>query len=191
MKNIFLYLCVLGAVAAPSQVRADEPAMAPPAQAEARPPGPAPGTMPPPPTFVNPPPPSGQPIELHQQAAPAPAPPIAAAPVPAGQWVFTQQYGWLWMPYDQSYTHVVDDAALAYQYAYYPSYGWRWLVAPWILGYGVAPYWGTLGPARFAWYGHPWFRVGTAHLRPSWGGRAGPRGFGAGGGHHMGGHGRR
>jgi hypothetical protein len=106
---------------------------------------------------------------------------------PAGQWVFTQQYGWLYLPYDQGYTHVVDDAALAYEYAYYPAYGWRWVVAPWVLGFGVTPYWGAYGPARFTWYAHPWFRVGTAHLRPTWG-----RGFGPHPGFHMGGgHGRR
>jgi hypothetical protein len=190
MKNTHLFLCLLGALAVAPLARADTPAPAmAPAQDEARPPGPAPGTIPPAPAFVNPPPPRGQPIELHQQPLPAPPPPRAApVPLPAGQWAFTQQYGWLWMPYDQGYTHVVDDAALAYQYAYYPAYGWRWLVAPWVLGFGVAPYWGALGPGHFAWYGHPWFRVGTAHLRPSWGGRAGPRGFVGFGGHHMGGH---
>lgn len=109
--------------------------------------------------------------------------------MPAGQWAYTQQYGWLWMPYDQAYTHVVDDSALAYQYAYYPRIGWGWVLAPWILGFGVVPYWGGYGPAHFAWYAHPWFRLGTAHLRPSWGGGFGPRGFGAGAGHAGGGFG--
>ena len=42
----------------------------------------------------------------------------------------------------------------------YPVYGWRWVVAPWVYGYGPAPYWGVWGPRYFAWYAHPWFRVG-------------------------------
>lgn len=111
--------------------------------------------------------------------------------MPAGQWGYTQQYGWLWMPYDQAYTYVVDDAALAYQYAYYPSYGWTWILAPWILGFGSVPYWGVLGPGHFAWYARPWFRLGTGHLRPSWGGGPGPRGFGGARRMGGGGHGRR
>jgi hypothetical protein len=84
----------------------------------------------------------------------------------------------------------MDDAALAYQYAYYPTFGWRWVVAPWVLGLGMAPFWGVIGPGHFSWYAHPWFRVGVAHLRPSWGHAVGrPRGFGSVG--HIGGHGRR
>jgi len=96
------------------------------------------------------------------------------------------------MPYDQAYTHVEDNAALAYEYVYYPTYGWSWVVAPWVFGFGISPYWGVMGVGPFAWYSHPWFRVGTAHLRPSWGTGAGPRGgFSSGGGRMGGGRGRR
>ena len=168
----------------PAVAWADAPAGAPvPEPSQARPPGPPPAAGPPAPAFQTPPAPSAQPIELHQQTAPAAAPPAQAVAMPPGQWTYTQQYGWLWMPYDQRYTQVIDDAATAYEYVYYPAFGWSWVIAPWVLGFGVAPYWGALGPAHFAWYAHPWFRVGTAHLRPSWGpGFAAHGGFGHGAG---------
>ena len=67
------------------------------------------------------------------------------------------------MPYDRAYTYVVPDAALAYTFVYYPVFGWRWVVAPWVLGFGVAPYWGPLGPVHFGWYARPWFRVGAPY----------------------------
>ena len=92
---------------------------------------------------------------------------------------------------DQRYTHVVDDAALAYEYVCYPTFGWNWIVAPWILGFGVTPFWGGLGPVHDAWYAHPWLRVGTAHLRPTWGPGMAPRGGGFGHGFRAGGNGRR
>jgi hypothetical protein len=89
------------------------------------------------------------------------APPVAVTP--SGQWVNTSQYGWLWLPYDQSYTYVVPDGSVAYTYAYYPTVGWRWVAAPWVFGIGPSPYWGAYGTARFAWYAHPWFQRGVGH----------------------------
>ena len=190
-------LAILGALASVSayanaQTPAGPPAPAP-AQAQSQPqaqPGNPPPEMMPPPPVSSPAAPGAQPIESPRPAMVGPGPGPVPGPrmqPPPGQWVYTQQYGWLFLPYDQGYTHVVDDAALAYEYAYYPAYGWRWVVAPWVLGFGVTPYWGAYGPARFTWYAHPWFRVGTAHLRPTWG-----RGFGPHPGFHMGGgHGRR
>src|SRR5882724_9501516 len=65
------------------------------------------------------------------------APPVAVTP--SGQWVNTSQYGWLWLPYEQSYTYVVPDSSVAYMYAYYPTFGWRWVGAPWVLGMGPSP----------------------------------------------------
>jgi len=62
------------------------------------------------------------------------------------------------MPYDQAYTYVTPAEDNAYTYVYYPSYGWEWIASPWVLGVGPYPYWGPLGPVRFAWYVHPWFR---------------------------------
>ncbi len=67
------------------------------------------------------------------------------------------------MPYAAGYTFVSADGGTAYMYVYYPVYGWRWVFAPWVLGWGPQPLWGALGPARFAWYAHPWFRVGVVH----------------------------
>jgi hypothetical protein len=54
---------------------------------------------------------------------------------------------------------------LAYAYVYYPSGGWRWVLSPWVLGWGPRPYWGAWGVARFGWYSHPWFRVGVYNAR--------------------------
>jgi len=198
-----LRLFVLGSVLGSALLASLAPsvAMAADTAAQAQPPGPAPQAAPPPLPAAIPAVPSAQPMETHAQtaAAPsagapiaasgAPAPSVPGGPPPAGQWTYTQQYGWLWMPYDQRYTYVVDSASLAYEYVWYPTFGWSWVVAPWVLGLGVTPFWGVGGPVRFAWYSHPWFRVGTAHLRPTWGRGLAPRGgFGRGFG---GGHGRR
>jgi hypothetical protein len=50
---------------------------------------------------------------------------------------------------------------VAYEYAYYPNYGWRWVSSPWVLGWGPRPYWGRFGPRYYAWHSRPWFRVGV------------------------------
>jgi len=143
---------------------------------EAHPSQPAPSLTPPAPP-PSPPPPAAQPLE----APPAPPPAAAPAPVspPPGQWVHTSQYGWLWMPYDRAYTYVATDGSVADMYVYYPAFGWRWVVAPWVIGFGPMPFWGALGPIRFAWYAHPWFRVGVPYR--GWG----PHFYGRG---HVGGH---
>ena len=149
------------------------------AQQDAPPPPPPPdaavaeGQPPPepPPSEVPPPPPP--PAQGPQAAAPPPAP-AAPAPAAAGQWVHTEQYGWLWIPYAQQYTYIPSDPQVfPDQYVYYPVYGWRWVVAPWVYGYGPSPYWGGPGLRFFVWYSHPWFRVGGYW---GWGGY---RGWGA------------
>lgn len=85
------------------------------------------------------------------------APPVVAAPVtPSGQWVYTRQYGWLYMPYAQNYTYV-PPAGPPSMFVYYPARGWRWVHAPWVLGVGPVPYWGPHGYVSFAWYARPWF----------------------------------
>jgi len=118
----------------------------------------------PPPAPATPPPPLAQPL-----APPAGPPLTVQAPAPPGQWVFTSQYGWLWMPYDRQYTYVAPDSSVANMYVYYPAFGWRWVPAPWVLGFGSMPYWGRFGYARFAWYAHPWFGVGVRYR--GWGPR--------------------
>jgi hypothetical protein len=122
--------------------------------------------------------------EYQPLAMPAPPPPpqvapadygavaTVAAPAPSGQWVYTNQYGWIWSPYDSNYTYVAGPGA-AYTFAFYPHFGWRWMASPWVLGVGPSPFWGRLGPSRYAWYGHPGFR-GFAP-RGGWYGRPGVR----------------
>jgi hypothetical protein len=105
-------------------------------------------------------PPSGAPPEAP------PAPPFADQQRPAqpqqsppGQWVYTQQYGWLWMPYGDDYTYVPPDGyGEPYLYVYYPVFGWTWVVAPWVWGFGPWPWFGLRGPVSFAWWRHGWWR---------------------------------
>ncbi|HEX9401946.1 MAG TPA: hypothetical protein VF912_17685 [Anaeromyxobacter sp.] len=125
---------------------------------------PAPQQAPPaPPSAIPPAPPRAQ--------APAPQ----QAPVPPGQWVYTAQYGWIWMPYSDAYTYAPPNGyGEPYMYVYYPVYGWTWLAAPWVWGWGPWPAFGLRGPAFFAWYGwggwrQPWrthFHPGVAPYRP-------------------------
>jgi hypothetical protein len=153
------------------------------------PPPPPPEMAPAEPPAPPPAPPSQQAPPPGEMTQPTPPPPAASPqPVagPAGQWVYTNQYGWLWMLHGQEYTYVPSDAQVfPDQYVYYPPYGWRWVVAPWVYGYGPAPYWGALGPRYFIWYSRPWFRVGGYW---GWGGYrgwghyrgwVGPRAWGA------------
>jgi len=139
-----------------------------PEEYQARPSSPPPVLAPPAPPISIPPAPGA---ELTAPLVPI-APATSPVPMPAGQWVYTHEYGWLWIPYDQKYVHVTEVAkrfgcsAVAYEYAYYPVSGWRWVLAPWILRFGVVPYWGGLGPERFAWYTHPWFRTAIVEGAP-------------------------
>jgi hypothetical protein len=87
-------------------------------------------------------------------SAPPPPPPSQVA----GEWVYTAQYGWVWMPYDQQYTHVIETSGVAYEFVYYPRFGWRWVLAPWVFALGPRPHF-IHGPGRFAWYAHPWFHT--------------------------------
>lgn len=131
--------------------------------------GPA-GSMTSPGAAAAPPEPEAAPPPGSQPAQPPPAPPSLAPPgAPSqaqpstsalrGQWVYTQQYGWVWMPYGDAYTSVPPGGyGQPYQYLYYPAYGWTWVVAPWVWGFGPWPYFGFFGPSRFAWYGYGWWR---------------------------------
>jgi hypothetical protein len=153
------FVCIaLLSMAGPALAFAQPSQPAEAAPAEGPPPPEAPPSQPPPP-----PPQDSQPVTVAGASQPGAA--------PAGQWVFTNQYGWLWMPYGQPYTYIPNDSQVfPNQYVYYPVYGWRWVVAPWVYGYGPCPYWGGFGPRYFAWYAHPWFRVG-GHW--GWGGYRG------------------
>ncbi len=115
--------------------------------------------------------PEGQTPEPLKPAAPAPdqAPPSPPAQVPEppttqpsaatkdlppGQWVHTDQYGWVWMPYGKSYSHVPAEGETPYMYVYYPADGWCWVVAPWVWGWGPQPYFGVAGPWGYGWWGN-------------------------------------
>ena len=147
MTKTFVVLFSL-ALAVPVLAQTEPP---PPPPDDAQPPVPPPETRPPPPP--PPAPPTAQPIEPPQVTAnTAPAP----SNVP-GEWVYTAQYGWVWMPYDQQYTHVIDTSGVAYMFVFYQPFGWRCVLAPWVFGLGPRPHF-VHGPGHFAWYAHPWFR---------------------------------
>ena len=94
------------------------------------------------------PPAESQPVQV-QPAAQAPA------PRPEGQWVYTEEYGWVWVPAGASTSPIGDEP---YVYLYTPAYGWTWYVSPW--GWGPFNY----GP----WLHRPW----AWHYAPRvWGGR--------------------
>src|SRR5450631_4408355 len=67
----------------------------------------APSSPPPPPPAALPKPPADQPQGSAQQK-----------PAADGQWVYTQQYGWVWMPYGDKYTHVPPDGSTPNMYVY-------------------------------------------------------------------------
>jgi hypothetical protein len=102
---------------------------------------PAPTDQPPAPQMENAAPPEYQ-AEAPAQQAP-----------PQGQWVYTEQNGWVWMPYGDAYTNVPTNGADPSMYVYTPSIGWSWILAPWVWGMGPMPYFGIGGPSRFGWYG--------------------------------------
>lgn len=158
----------------PSGQATEEPAAQPPTAAPAETPPAPPAELPQPP------------LQQFEQAAPAPtetapqtyeaAPqpmPQAAEPAPAqGQWVYTQQYGWVWMPYGSQYTYTPTQTGVyPSEYVYYPSYGWTWVVAPWVFGWGTTPYFGVYGASHFGWYHHATFGGWRGGYHPAYGAR--------------------
>lgn len=129
------------------------------------------------------------PVEVPP-AVVAPGAVVAPAAVPAGQWVFTQQYGWVFMPYGDGFVSVASPSAPS-MYVYSAPVGWRWVAAPWVLGTGPSVWFGTGGGVRFGWYAHPvawrtrWVRPVVIH-RPVYVAR--PHGWGGHGGWHHGRH---
>lgn len=74
------------------------------------------------------------------QAAPPPAPSgePPAAPDPEGRWVYSAQYGWIWVPYAGPYAQVPPPGyGTSHVYVYYPSYGRTWVAAPWVWAPGL------------------------------------------------------
>jgi hypothetical protein len=126
---------------------------------------PAPPAMPPAPPVA------GQ-VPQETEHGSASGTPQQSAPVPAegavqGQWLYTDRYGWIWIPAGAEATTL---NAQPYVYLYAPTYGWTWLVSPWGFGpYHAGPWVRTPGPAY--WHG-PGFRAPThSYAHPY----AGPR----------------
>jgi hypothetical protein len=135
---------------------------------------------------------------VPEGAPPAPTPATLGAN-PEGKWVFTTDYGWLWAPYGEAFTYYPAEG-YPYTYVYEPSFGWTWLVAPWVYGaywpWAHRPYTGPFR-GRFGWYHghwgwyHPWgwyhgyrayygegWHAGVAAYRRRFGGARGWRGVG-------------
>ncbi len=129
-------------------------------QAPVQPTSPTPTETPPPPADQPPPPQA----EAQAQALQPTDLQVQQEPPSTGQWTYTAQYGWVWMPYGAQYTYEPSiEGGNPYAYVYYPVYGWTWVIAPWVWGWGSVPFYGHFGPWRFAWYRGPTFR------HPGWG----------------------
>jgi hypothetical protein len=101
---------------------------------------PAPTWTPPPPTEVNFA--TGEEVVIQQG-------------VPSGQWVFTSQYGWIWMPHGTSFTFLPTTGSAPNMFVFFPAVGWSWVIAPWVWGWGPMPWFGFAG-----WGAYPWFGTG-------------------------------
>lgn len=138
------------------------------------PPGPPPSEAPPPPPMA-PPPQTAPPGAAAAPGQQAPAQgPAAPRPAGTGQWVFTDQYGWVWMPYGDRYTYLPPDGATPSMYVYYPEAGWCWVVAPWLWGLGPRPYF-VAGPRFYLWFGvglGRWYGFAGPYRHWGWPGRA-------------------
>jgi hypothetical protein len=132
--------------------------------------------------------------------APPSMPPASAAGVPVpsqGQWIYTDRYGWIWVPAGSEATTV---AAQPYVYLFAPTYGWTWFVSPWGFGpyragpwvhaRGALPRVGVGPRAPYRYYGGPrvWYGYHgvTPHAyQPTFGAHFSPgRGAPQGGGRH-------
>src|SRR5262249_1493334 len=74
-----------------------------------------------------------------------------------GQWVWTNDYGWVWVPAEATPLAVGGEP---YVYLYRPTIGWTWFASPWGWDGPI----GGWGWAR-SWYGDYWgpqYRVYTS-----------------------------
>ncbi|HXN33691.1 MAG TPA: hypothetical protein VN894_17600, partial [Polyangiaceae bacterium] len=170
----------------------------PPPPPSAEPPQQSPA--PPPAAQTQPQPPPSSQAEPPQYP---PAPQVTEQMAARGEWVYTAQYGWIWVPYGSAAMTVGADP---YVYLFAPSYGWRWFVSPWGLGpfrygaWGWGPRWGPryapprgLGAFHYApgvgnrgvYAPRPY--GGAVHSAPTHVGAAHPFGGGRAGGAHSGG----
>jgi hypothetical protein len=117
---------------------------------------PAPTWTPPPPTQVDVS--TGEEVVVQQAA-------------PSGQWVYTSQYGWVWMPYGTSYTYLPTNGGTPNMYVYYPAVGWSWVIAPWVWGWGAMPWFGYAGWSGYPWYGYgygTWYGYARPYAYAGW-----------------------
>lgn len=140
MRHVWFASLVATGLCLPGQSLAERPRRPEPQDQDA-PPTPAPREATPAPPRELPPPPS-----RHTEA------PVASEA--SGQWVYTQQYEWVWMPYGDRFVHVPTDGAEPCMFVYRPVVGWIWVAAPWVWGLGPAPWWGPVGVVHFGWWGH-------------------------------------
>jgi hypothetical protein len=82
-------------------------------------------------------------------------PPSPRAVAPQGQWVYTETYGYIWVPQGTT-TVIVQEQPYAYLYT--PVYGWTWYGSPWGPGAFYVGPWVHHGymPAR-VWHRGSWF----------------------------------
>jgi hypothetical protein len=168
---------LLGSSMARAQEQSDLPEdyarPAAPAPEVAQPAGAEPAEPPPAPPLVPPPSPietedaylAGEPYD-DARAADSPGP-------SDGQWVYTEQYGWLFMPYGNQYVDEGDaNDETPFAFVYYPGSGWVWVAAPWVWGWGAYPYFGALGANHFGWFrglyaaGYGWGGYRGGHNHP-------------------------
>jgi hypothetical protein len=88
----------------------------------------------------------GSPTIQENQAPVFVAPPVPTVP-PAGQWVYSDSYGWIWVPEGTTSVIVQEQP---YVYLYTPIYGWTWYGSPWGRGVFYVGPWvhHGFGPAR-------------------------------------------
>lgn len=55
------------------------------------------------------------------------------------------------MPYGSDYVAPSARGAAPYGYVYYPRFGWTWVTAPWIFGWGPVPHF-PHGATHFHWF---------------------------------------
>ena len=129
----------------------------------------APPTQPPPAPPLLPPPSPAQAEEQYLAGQPYDDSAAADTQGPSdGQWVYTAQYGWVFMPYADQYVDAGDAyAETPYAFVYYPGNAWTWVAAPWVWGWEAYPCFGPLGPNRFTWF------RGLDVARHGWGGHRG------------------
>jgi hypothetical protein len=116
------------------------------------------------------------PGNAEKGAAPPAAPATPATPAtpttttdgkfPPGQWAYTSQYGWTWMPYAPEFVYQPPGLTVPMMYVYTTATGWAWLSAPWVTGLGPRPFFSVYMPAwPFTWHWH-YAPVWHAHWAP-------------------------